>query len=599
MTPHQRRQLLPVIMLCALIGPVCEVRADTDQGVQPGEFTLDNGLKLLLVERHEQPSFIGGLVFDVGSCNDPAGVSGIAHMFEHMLFKGSHVIGTTDYEAERRLIEQQDELRAKMNAEMNRMRLIKRRGGITDVLDPDEWTPEYKSMKEQYDTLLEAQRAYMKDNELSQIYSANGGAMLNAGTSEDMTIYFVQLPSNKLELFFWMESDRLLAPVMREFYVERENVREERRLRTESTPTGRFDEAFDALFWQSHPYGRPVLGWASEVESITRDDVREFFKVHYAPNNATLVMVGDFDSDKVIELAERYFGRVPRGETEPPPVITEEPKPIAERRFYAEAETNPRVRIRYHGVAIAHEDEAALDVLAELLSGKSGRLYKRLVTVEDAAIGRPGASNTSRKYAGFLQISATVKEGRTPEEVEQFVLDEIDKLREGEISDHELQKVKNQVLASSIRRLKSNPGLMFQLAIYDTWYHWSYINEAPKRMLEVTADDVRRVAATYLDPKTRTVAIYLTKEEAATEEDPELAAVLALQPPERHAQIKAMITQLKKTNDASKLQQQLQMMEPALTSGQMPEDRKPLLEYAVKVIRARVAELESANKESE
>ena len=597
----KRHRCVPILLaaaLCVLIA-VGGAWATADQGVQPTVFTLDNGLKLLLVERHEQPAFAACLIFDVGSCNDPAGTSGIAHMFEHMMFKGSRVIGTTDFEAEWALIEQQDELRAKMNAEMNRMRLMKRRGLIDDVLDPKQWTPEYAAMKKHYDELLETEREYMVDNELDKIYSANGGAMLNEGTAEDMTLYFVQLPSNKLELLFWMESDRIANAIMREFYVERENVREERRLTTESTPTGKFDEAFEALFWQSHPYGRPVLGWASEVESITRDDVRSFFKVYYAPNNATLVMVGDFETDRVIELAKRYFGRIRRGAEEPPVLITEEPKPIAERRFDGEAETNPEVRIRYHGMAIAHQDEAALDVAGELLSGKSGRLYKRLVTAEDAAIGQPYAANSSRKYAGYFEINATVKEGREPEEVEKLILEEVDKLREGEISDYELQKVKNQVLASSIRRLKSNLGLMFQLAVYETWYDWNYINEAPRRMLEITADDVRRVVAEYLDPKTRTVAIYRTKEGTTTQEDPELTALLADMPPEAVPQVKAMIQQIKQVNDLNMLQQQLQMMENAMASGNIPEERQAMFEYMIKTIKARVAELEAAEKESE
>ena len=302
-------------LLVAAIGafaPLCALHA-ADQGVQPRVEVLDNGLKILLVERHEQPTVAACLIFDVGSCNDPAGTSGIAHMFEHMMFKGTHVIGVKDYEAEARIIRQQDELREKMNGEMARMRLMKRRGEIDDVLDPAQWTAEYRELKAQYDALLAAERELLIDSELDKLYSENGGAMLNAGTSNDMTIYFVQLPANKLELFFWLESDRFANAVMREFYVERDNVREERRLSTESTPTGKFDEAFEAMFWEAHPYGRPVLGWASEVESITRDDVRNFFKVYYAPNNATLVLVGDFDSDDVMQMARRYLGRIPRG----------------------------------------------------------------------------------------------------------------------------------------------------------------------------------------------------------------------------------------------------------------------------------------------
>lgn len=589
--------ILLLIGLCLAL-PGVVAAGPAEQGVQPTELTLDNGLKLLLVERHEQPTVAACLIFDVGSCNDPAGTSGIAHLFEHMMFKGSQVIGTTDFEQEWKIIQEQDALRAEMKAEMDHMRLMKRRGEIDDVLDPAQWTPAYGEMKQRYDALIAKERELVTDNELDQIYSKHGGAMLNAGTSNDLTIYYVQLPSNKLELYFWMEADRFGNPVMREFYVERENVREERRLSVESTPTGKYNEAFEALFWQSHPYGRPVLGWASEVESITRQHVRDFFKIYYAPNNATFVLVGDFDTNKVIDMAQRYFGHLPRGPQEPPLVITEEPKPIAERRFNAEAETNPQVRIRYHTVAMGHRDEAALSVTAGLLSGKSGRLYKRLVGEEDAAIGRPGAGDNSRKYAGYFQVSATVKETHTPEQVEQFMLEELEKLKTGEISDYELEKVKNQVLAGSIQSLRSNVGLMFQLALYETWYTWSYINESPKLMLAVTADDVRRVVKEYLDPKIRTVAIYRTKEGTTSDADPELEALLASLPAEAAPQIKGAIKQIKEATDLGQLRMQVQGMEQGLASGQIPEERKAMFEYVLKVLRTRVAELEAGEEET-
>lgn len=571
--------------------------AAAEKGVKPRVEKLDNGLELLLVERHEQPIVAGCLAYDVGSVNDPRGQSGIAHLFEHMLFKGSTIIGTTDYQAEKKLIEEQEQLRVKMNAEMDKMRVMKRHGKITDVLDPAQWTPEYTAMKKRFDELIEQGRPFVKNNELFNLYTTNGGAGLNAGTSEDFTIYFVQLPANKLELFFWLESDRMANGIMREFYVERDNVREERRLRTESTPTGKLDEAFEALFWQSHPYGIPVLGWASEVESITAQDVRDFYKIYYAPNNARLVLVGDFDSNKVVELAKQYFGRIPRGSTPPAPIITEEPKPIAERRLNGEADTNPSLSIRYHTVAMGHTDEAALDVLAQLLSGKTGRLYKRLVTKEEAAMGQPFASNGSRKYAGYFEINVTVKEGKTPEQVEQMVLEEIDKLREGEITDYELQKVKNQVLTASVQRLRSNTGLMFQLAIYDLWYDWNYMNEAPERMLQVTADDVRRMVKAYFDPKTRTVAIYRTKSGGSKDEDPELTAALAGMPAEMQGAMKMQLSQIKESNDLERLQNGIQRMEQAVSSGQVQEDQKGLMNVMMKAMKSRLAELEAAKKE--
>ncbi len=600
---HRLRATVPIVAVVAslLLAPTGWLCAAVGKGVQPRIETLDNGLKLLLVERHEQPTFAGCLVFDVGSVNDPRGQSGIAHLFEHMLFKGSKIIGTTDYKTEKVIIDEEDVLRGKMVAEMNRMRVMKRRGAITDVLDPAQWTPEYTAMKKEFDNLADRHRELIKEKkeEFSNLYTTNGGAALNAGTSHDFTIYFVQLPANKLELFFWLESDRMANVIMREFYSERDTVREERRLRTESTPTGKLDEAFEALFWQSHPYGVPVLGWASEVESITRTDVRDFFDIYYAPNNARLVMVGDFDSDEVVELAKKYFGRIPRGETPPAPVVTEESAPIAERRFIGEAETNPSVTVRYSTVAMGHTDEAALDVLAELLSGKTGRLYKRLVTKEEVAVGRPYASHSSRKYAGYFEISATVKEGHTPEEVEQMILEEVEKLREGEITDYELEKVKNQVMASSVQRLRSNIGLMFQLGIYDTWYTWNYLNESPERMLKVTADDVHRMVQAYLDAKARTVAIYRTKEGAQTEEDPELAEALANVPADSREQMKAAIKRIKEGTDLAKLQQSIPMMEQMMSSDQVPEDQKAVMSYMVKTMKARVVELEAANKETE
>ncbi len=594
---HRRNATVCTAAACLLLGPASWLAA-AEKGVKPRVEKLDNGLELLMVERRDQPIVAGCVAYDVGSVNDPRGQSGIAHLFEHMLFKGSTIIGTTDYPAEKKLIEEQEQLREKMNAEMDKMRVMKRHGQIKDVLDPAQWTPEYTAMKKRFDELVETERPFVKNNELFNLYTTNGGAGLNAGTSQDFTIYFVQLPANKIELFFWLESDRMANGVMREFYVERDNVREERRMRTESTPTGKLNEAFEALFWQAHPYGVPVLGWASEVESISSQDVRDFYKIYYAPNNAKVVLVGDFDSDKVVDLAKQYFGRIPHGAKPPAPIITEEPKPIAERRLDGEADTNPVVSVRFHTVAMGHTDEAALDVLAQLLSGKTGRLFKRLVTKEEAAIGEPSAQHSSRKYAGYVEIEATVKEGHTPEQVEQMILEEVDKLREGEISDHELQKVKNQVLAFSVQRLRSNIGLMFQLAIYDLWYDWNYMNESPERMLQVTVDDVHRMVKSYLDPKTRTVAIYRTKPGGAKEADPELAAALASLPAEMQGAIKMQLAKIKESTDLEKLQTGIQRMEQAAASGQVPEEQKGMMNLMLKAIKSRVAELEAAKKES-
>ncbi|MEK6677349.1 MAG: insulinase family protein [Planctomycetota bacterium] len=594
MQPYLRRVGVEIsLVVLALSGSSAFAK-----GVEPRVETLDNGLKVLMVERHEQPMVAAGVFYDVGGVNDPHGKSGIAHLFEHMLFKGSKIIGTTDYEAEKTYIEQIEKLRIKMNEEMNRMRVMKRRGEISDVLDPKQWTPEYTAMKKQEDELVTAQRQYIKNNEFFNLYTTNGGAGLNAGTAEDITFYFVQLPTNKLELFFWLESDRMTGGIMREFYVERDNVREERRLRTDSTPTGKLDESFEALFWQAHPYGVPVLGWASEVESISAQDVRDFYKVHYAPNNAVLVLVGDFQSDKALALAKKYFGRLSRAPSEPDPLITEEPRPLGVRRLDAEAETNPRVMVRFHSVAMAHKDEPALDVLAGLLNGKAGRLYKRLVTKDDMVIGVPRGENSAQQYAGYFEIGATVKEGRDPQEVERIVVEELTKLHDGEITDRELQKVKNQVLAGSVRRLQSNFGLMLQLGMFETFVNWQYLNESPERIQKVTTDEVRAVARKYIDPKTRTVAIYRTKQAASGgSEDAELLALIGALPPERQSQAKKAMAEIEQATDPAPLKMMKQQIEQALGGGQVPQERRAVWELVVKRAEEKISQLEAGNKE--
>lgn len=597
-----RRQRRCLGWVLAAIAPSLLLTSVYGAGVQPRIEKLDNGLELILVERHETPTVAAMVAYDVGSVNDPRGQSGIAHLFEHMLFKGSTIIGTNNYDAEKSLIAEEEKLRVQMNDEMNRMREMKRRGQIGDVLDPTQWTPAYTEMKKKFDELVVKHRDYIKNNELYNLYTANGGAGLNAGTSYDFTVYHVQLPSNKIELFFWLESDRMQNGIMREFYVERDNVREERRLRVESTPTGKLDEAFEALFWQSHPYGIPVLGWASEVESITAQDVRDFYKIYYAPNNAKVVLVGDFDSVKIVEMAKKYFGRIPRGTTPPAPIITEEPPPIAERRFNGEAETNPRVEVRFPGVALGHKDDAALNVTAQLLAGKTGRLYKRLVTQEEAALGQPFANNSAMKYAGYFEVGATVKEGKEPEAVEKMILEEVAKLRDGEITDYELQKVKNQVLADSVQRLRSNRGLMFQLAIFDLWYDWSYINEIPEQMLKVTADDVRRMVKTYMEPNSRTVAVYRTKKKAggapSTGGDAELEAALASVPPEVAGQVKAQLAKIKESTDTAKLQTGVTQVEQMMGMGNIPDQQKAILGVTLKAMKARLTELDATKKEN-
>ncbi len=224
------------------------------------EHVLPNGMRLLLVPRPDEPSVSAGWVAHVGSANERPGITGISHLFEHMMFKGTKAIGTKDVARDAKLIDEQERVRGLMRAQDAVLRAALRRGEIDDITKPENKTARYRELDREFDALVKEQRDLLVKNEFDRIYTTAGASGMNASTNTDVTQYFVTVPKNRLELWFWMESDRLSAPVFREFYSERDVVFEERRMRTESTPTGSLDEAFEEMFWDGHPYSWPVVG---------------------------------------------------------------------------------------------------------------------------------------------------------------------------------------------------------------------------------------------------------------------------------------------------------------------------------------------------
>jgi len=253
---RERYQWLMTLLSLVLSGSLASLHA---QKVPVVETNLANGMRLLMVERHDEPSVAGGWVAHVGSANERPGITGIAHLFEHMMFKGTPTIGTKNYKKDLEIISRQERIRNEMRQEERKMRAAYRRGEIDDMFKPENKTPRYKELEKEFDKLIAEQREILVKNEYDQIYSANGGSSMNAFTSDDMTAYFVNVPANKLELWMWMESERILHPVFREFYAERDVVFEERRMRTDSTPLGKFEEEFSAMFWESLPYSWPTV----------------------------------------------------------------------------------------------------------------------------------------------------------------------------------------------------------------------------------------------------------------------------------------------------------------------------------------------------
>lgn len=474
------------------------------------EKTLSNGMRLLLVKRTDETTISGGWVTHVGAANERPGITGIAHLFEHMMFKGTPTIGTKDYEKDLKIIAEQERIRELMRQEERRIRDNYRKGQIDDIMKPENMTPRWRELEKEFADLIKQQREILVKNEFDKIYTGAGASGMNAYTSSDVTVYFITVPANKLELWMWMESERLYRPVFREFYAERDVVFEERRMRTESTPLGKFEETFSSMFWESHPYSWPVVGWPSDIPAITKVQADEFYDLYYAPQNITTVLVGDFDPDKATQMAEKYFGRIPRGKRTAPDVVTLEVKQPAEKRMNAEAETEPQVDILWHTVAFGHKDSYALQVLAQILSTRTGRLYKGLT------LGREVATDTwghvgHQKWAGYFNAGGEVKEGKTPADVEKALYEELDKLKQEEVPAEELQKVKNNFAASEYRKLSSNSAIMMQLLHYDGQGDWREINEAGPRIQAVTAADVKRVVNEYFTRENRAVATYTRK----------------------------------------------------------------------------------------
>ncbi len=581
---HRRASLVGLVAVALLAGAIGEAQ---QANVPVTEVTLDNGMRLLLVERRDSPRVAAGWAAHAGSVNEQIGTTGIAHLFEHMMFKGTRTIGTTDYEAEMAIMNQLDEVRAEMEVEYSALREAKRRGELSgSIYLPENQTPRLGELREKMKQLQEAQRAYIVSNEYDKIYTNQGATGLNAGTNNDATVYFIDVPSNRLELWFWMESDRLANAVFREFYSERDVVREERRMRVESNPTAKFEEQFDFMFWGSVPYHHPVVGWPSDVESINRAQAKAFFETYYAPNNITAALVGDFDTEQAIALAKKYFGRIPAGATPPPEVITEEIEQLQERRMVATADTTPSVTIRWHAVPFVHADGYALDVLTEILSGRTGRFYKALVEQATIASGEPYAYFSGQRFAGSLEVGAELAEGVTHEQAEAALLAEIDRLKTEPVAERELAKVKNQNLANSFRRLQSNFYLLLQLLFYDVLGDWSYLNTSPAKVQAVTAEDVMRVANQYFPATGKNVLWYFRKE--GVEEDPELAALSG----QAKAMAKQTIAQLATVDDPAEIAALIAQLEAA--KSQAPPEFLPAIELIAKRAQERLAALAGA-----
>jgi predicted Zn-dependent peptidase len=475
------------------------------------EVVLDNGMRFLLLPRPERVTVEAGWVARVGSANERPGATGLTHLLEHMLFKGSETIGARDRAAERASLAEQERLQEEIRRLYRRERRRLRAGEIDDPYDPAARPPDVVELERRFEAEAARHRALTLPGEFGRIYSEAGARGLNALTLQDMTLAFVTLPAEKLELWFWMESDRLLHPVLREFYTERRVVHEERRQRAESTPTGPFDEQLRAAFWGSHPYGWPVLGWPGDLALLSESEARRHFETFYRGGNLTAALVGRFDPAAAAALAQRYFGRLPRAE-EVPEVSSLVPPARAEQRLLARCECRPQVEALYHTVPAGHRDEAALEALAGLLNGRTGRLHRSLVLEQGVAYSAYVLQSAMR-WAGSFSFSGQTKGEAGPEELLGAWDRELARLAAEPIAEAELAKVRNQITADAYRRMKEPSALLLRLLMAEGFGGWRLAEEGVRRALAVGPAEVQAAVERYLRPENRTVGLYTRRGE--------------------------------------------------------------------------------------
>ncbi len=467
------------------------------------EQRLANGLTVLMVERHQTPVVSLNMTFRVGGVNEQVGQTGLAHLYEHMAFKGTRTVGTKDYEKERPILEEWFRVGTELE---QRQRELARKS--QEKLASSEDQAAIDRLQKRFTELQDQAGQFVAGNEMALLYQRHGGVGLNAATGKDLTRYMINLPANRLPLWAALEADRMAHPVLREFYKDRGVVMEERRLRNDDSPNGLLYETFTSAAFRAHQYGIPTIGWESDILSLTPADTEAFFKAYYGPGNATIAIVGDINPKDVMTLIERTFGTIPASPSHPP-LVTVEPPQRGERRVEVEFDAEPSLIIGFHKPALGHPDDYVFDVIDAVLSdGLTSRLYTSLVREKRIAASAGSDSNyPGVRSPNLFILNAMPLAPHTTAEVEAAIYAEIEGLKTEPVTAKELEKVLNNLDADLVRALRSNGGLASQLALYQTVAgDWRYALKSRDKIAAVTPADIQRVAAEYFTKSNRTVA---------------------------------------------------------------------------------------------
>jgi len=490
----KKRVLLCLTVILALVGAgfAAEIKLDVK------EHELANGLKILMIPKPGVPRVVCHIYFKVGSINERPGITGIAHVHEHMMFKGTRIMGVTDFEKDVAIDKKIDELLDKIYRE----KYWKADGGDAAKI---------AQLQKEADEFIKSEKQYIIKDNLWNLYMMNGGTSVNASTGNENTGYYVTLPSNKVELQMLLESDRMMNAYFREFYSEKDVIMEERRL-NENRPGYLFGEQVNAAFYAASPYHWDVIGWMDDLQKMTKADLVDFHNRTYVPNNAVAIYVGDFNPADIIAMAEKYFGRVPRG-PDVEPIRTYEPPQYSEKRMYGEGSAANGLQMMFHVPPDGSPDTAPLSVLADVLGsggggfrggrgggggGGTGRLYKILVQEKQLAVN-VSASSRAQWYVGAFQLSATPRMDKNvqPEDLEKEIWAEIEKIKKEGVTPEEIQKSKNRGEANFVRSLASASGLAGRVGRAELNRGWRSIPIDLDGLKKVTNEDIKRVAARY------------------------------------------------------------------------------------------------------
>jgi predicted Zn-dependent peptidase len=491
----KRLNIFKSFLIAVLIFLLCHSAHGFDLKSKVIKTKLQNGITVLMLERHTSPTVSLYIRYRVGAVDEEKGKSGAAHFLEHMMFKGTASIGIRDYRAEEKILREIEKTGQRLDRE-------KRKGRRAN-------TALVKKLSFRLKSLQGDHKNYFIPNEIDRLYTENGGLDMNASTGQDVTTYHVSLPANKLELWARIESDRLLNPVFRDFYTERDVVMEERRQRVESNPEGKLYEQFMNAAYKTHPYGRPILGWTDDLIYLSPDDLKKILKRYRTPESIVIAVVGDIQPDETLALVEKYFGKLPSVKKMKDDLPDELPQK-AERRVNLQFDASPMIMIGYHKPNAPDDHDYVFDVLETILSkGRTSRLYDTLVTRLQIAKSVSAINGIpASRYPNLFTIFAQPRHPHTNAELEEKIMLEIDKIKSEPVPPEELIKAKNNIKMSYIQSLNSNSELASILSYYEVLLgDYQYFSAYLDRIEQVTADDIQTVAMTYLNQNNRTIAV--------------------------------------------------------------------------------------------